>query len=268
MSAYVDISGKHFNLITSYINKELFNGSKRRVCTITLSDVTYSDIIKVFVEECKWSIVQSDVSYDYGDYNIPGPVTDNRDGTVTLKMAEKYTEAEILSQKVDDLSESLKIVCGTSEISTNSAVQVRQTIEALYVDSNITNSEKIVLRNLCPIWSSNLGQVDVGSIYRTVVGVNTSNPLLEQVWKCRQSYNTSEYPDIYPDNEQTWRTFNIPLHGTSIESAMPWVRPTMAEDTYKKGEFMVYTDGKYYESLRDTDKSPDEYSADWKCHSN
>lgn len=252
------------NIVKAYISNEL--GQRNSLQVRLRSNI--NEIISSCNKVNSVVILDGDSEYDYSQYNIIGDITKHSDETVTVVLGYQLSQVEQLTADLNSSKAFLSQIAGQEVTSQASALKVRQSIEDMYISMDVPDNSRIINRHFCPIWDKNIGQVDVGTIYQTIVGVNTSNPLLEQVWKCRQSYNTSEYPDIYPDNEQTWRTFNIPLHGTSIESAMPWVRPTMAEDTYKKGEFMVYTDSKYYESLRDTDKSPDEYSADWKCHSN
>lgn len=84
-----------------------------------------------------------------------------------------------------------------------------------------------------------------------------------QPWKCRQEHDTTTYPDITPDGS-AWRTFWIPFHGTSPETALPFVQPTMAEDQYKTGEMMIWTDGKVYRATMDTPYSPEEQGDAWE----
>ena len=84
-----------------------------------------------------------------------------------------------------------------------------------------------------------------------------------QPWKCRQAHDTTTYPDITPDGS-AWRTFWIPFHGTSPETARPFVPVQGAHDMYRAGEYMVYTDGKTYRCLSDTNFSPEEYPQAWE----
>ena len=58
--------------------------------------------------------------------------------------------------------------------------------------------------------------------------------------------------------------FWIPFHGTSAETALPWLKPTCAEDMYKPGEYMIYTDGLLYRNKVATDHSPTDYPAGWE----
>ena len=86
-----------------------------------------------------------------------------------------------------------------------------------------------------------------------------------QTWECFQAHDTATYPDINPDNA-AWYTFWRPLHGTSPETARPFVPVQGAHDLYRSGEYMVYTDGLTYRCLSDTNYSPEEYGAAWEVY--
>ena len=86
-----------------------------------------------------------------------------------------------------------------------------------------------------------------------------------QTWECHQAHDNAVYPDIKPDNAQTWATFWRPLHGKSKETARPWAKPWAGTtDMYHAGEFMVYTDGKIYKCIADTVYSPEEHAQSWE----
>jgi len=86
-----------------------------------------------------------------------------------------------------------------------------------------------------------------------------------QTWECHQAHDNATYPDINPNNPQVWANFWRPLHGTSGESARPWVKPWAGTtDMYRASEYMVWTDGKIKKALRDTVYSPEEAPQDWE----
>lgn len=79
--------------------------------TITL-EMAYADAIALFVDGLAWSIlmdveqVQEDGSiitvqeeYDNSDYSMAGSITDNRDGTLSVKMG-KPTQIETLESQI------------------------------------------------------------------------------------------------------------------------------------------------------------------------
>lgn len=114
-------------------------------------------------------------------------------------------------------------------------------------------SEKISISGLYDEWE--LGEYSVGDI-RNHAG---------QTWECWTAHDNAIYPDINPDNPQTWANFWRPLHGKSPETARPWVKPQYGTtDMYHAGEYMVYTDGNTYECVSDTVYSPDEYAQAWR----
>lgn len=132
-----------------------------------------------------------------------------------------------------------------------SAVVMMRSIFATKV-ADMEDEEVLMCSGLADEWEP--GNYNVGDIY------NANN----QTWECHQKYNNAEYPDITPDNS-SWFTFNRPLHGKSIETARPWVKPQYGTtDIYKVGEYMVYIDGFIYKCIQQTNFSPEEYIGAWE----
>ena len=124
------------------------------------------------------------------------------------------------------------------------------------VQETMTADDTITVAALYDEWAE--GAYQVGDI-RLVAYEGTHQP-----WRCRQEHDTAAYPDITPDGS-AWRTFWVPFHGTGPQTAQDWVAPTMAEDMYKAGEYMIYTDGITYRCLSDTNFSPEDYPEAWEC---
>lgn len=115
------------------------------------------------------------------------------------------------------------------------------------------DNERLLVSVLYPRWTA--GSHAAGDIY-TAEG---------QVWECHQAYDNAAYPGIVPGGA-AWGTFNRPLHGTSPETARPFVAPTGAHDIYKAGEYMTLDDALYH-CLEDTAFSPVQYAAAWEAAS-
>ena len=113
------------------------------------------------------------------------------------------------------------------------------------------DNERLLVNVLYPRWTA--GSHAAGDIY-TAEG---------QVWECIQGYDNAAYPDIVPGGA-AWGTFHRPLHGTSPETARPFVTPTGAHDIYKAGEYMTLDDVLYH-CLEDTAFSPVQYAAAWEA---
>lgn len=82
------------------------------------------------------------------------------------------------------------------------------------------------------------------------------------------------YKCIQPHDSTTNNTWTPPTtpalwmqyHGTTAETARPWVAPTGAHDIYKQGEYMIWTDGAVYECINDTNFDPVAFPAAWSIH--
>lgn len=104
----------------------------RKSKAVTL-EMTHAAAAQLFVDGLGWSIVQRDTvpvydtdgnptgateeqvqEWDNADYCVAGPITDNRDGTITAKMG-KRTELELLRETSADAEQAAKILLGEAE---------------------------------------------------------------------------------------------------------------------------------------------------------
>lgn len=79
-------------------------------------------------------------------------------------------------------------------------------------------------------------------------------------YECMTAYDGTVQQDWTIDNRTLWKSW----HSRKKEYALPWEQPTGAHDMYKAGEYMIWTDGKIYQCITDTNYSPDEYKQAWK----
>lgn len=116
MKIYVKVNDAQYEAkITGRLNDKDWNNRASKAITLEMS---YADAVNTFVDDVEWFILQ-DVeeiiekedektgeivretiikteSYDNSEYNIAGSITDNRDGTITVKMG-KFTAEELLA---------------------------------------------------------------------------------------------------------------------------------------------------------------------------
>ena len=123
------------------------------------------------------------------------------------------------------------------------------------VQETMTADDTITVAALYAEWTE--GAYQVGDIRLAWYGG------AHQLWKCRQAHDTATYPDITPDGT-AWRTFWIPLHGTSPETAQDWVAPSGTHDQYEPGEYMIWN-GQTYKCLSATVYTPEEYARAWEA---
>lgn len=93
-------------------------------------EMTYEQAIATFADDMTWghvyqgdsyinengeTITPDSVEYDDSDYCVAGPITDNRNGTVTVKMGKKTeleTTTEERDQALSDLEDVMLIAYG------------------------------------------------------------------------------------------------------------------------------------------------------------
>lgn len=100
-----------------------------------------------------------------------------------------------------------------------------------------------------PIWKE--GQHAAGSVVQ-----HDSQP-----WRCLQDHDSAGNPTWCPGVAPSlWGAY----HATTATRALPWQAPTGAHDAYKRGEYMVWTDGVTYLCNTDgTVHGPDVLPAAW-----
>ena len=72
----------------------------RESLAVTVS-MTYEEAVAIFTDDVVWGHVYQDENntqeYDDSEYSVAGSITDNRNGTVTVKMG-KITDGEALAE--------------------------------------------------------------------------------------------------------------------------------------------------------------------------
>lgn len=88
---------QHQATFRGYTKDREWDGRASKAITV---EMTYEEAMETFVDDLEWAIVYKDGEvtevYDNSEYSVAGPVTDNRNGTVTVKMG-KITDAELLA---------------------------------------------------------------------------------------------------------------------------------------------------------------------------
>ena len=116
--------------IAGKITDREWGGRESKAVTL---EMTHAAAAQLFVDGLIWSIVQRDTvpvydtdgnptgeteeqvqEWDNSDYCVAGPITDNRDGTITAKMGKK-TEVELLRETSADAEQAAKILLGEAE---------------------------------------------------------------------------------------------------------------------------------------------------------
>ena len=108
---YIEIAGVRYPAhILGRTRDTDWNDRKSKAITL---EMTCADATALFVDGLAWSIVYETENqagetvtevYDNSEYDVAGPVTDNRDGTVTVKMG-VMTDGEALAELKEVLAQ-------------------------------------------------------------------------------------------------------------------------------------------------------------------
>ena len=104
------INNKTFSLSSAVGTQEVLNGYKREVITLTIG-ATYAEAAENFEEGASFTIVDDDgAEYIHDEYPTPGAITDNRNGTVVIKMgAANTTEQDALDAQQAAEAQAAKV---------------------------------------------------------------------------------------------------------------------------------------------------------------
>ena len=90
----VSINNATFPLLSARAATEELKGFRRDVISLTIT-ATYQDVASAFTDGSTFTVVDDSVTpveeFEYTDHTMAGPITDHRDGTVTVKMGKANT---------------------------------------------------------------------------------------------------------------------------------------------------------------------------------
>ena len=265
-------SGETLQTIRVSAGPEVLKNHRRDVVTIVTADADYDKAASLFVDGAVWSIVDDETQQEYtvwNSYTVAGPITDGRDGTVTVKMGKENTKEQDLEDSLAEANEATKtaksyttMIVGASVNNEEEAAAARRQVELMYTSADLTVDQRITNRNLAPLWEA--GEHNVGEVFVTKPGDGLGAEW-DQVWEVHQAYNNEINPDIVP-GDNSWYTFNKPYHGRTPETARPFIPVQGSHDMYRTGEYMIFTDGLIYKCKQDTNFSPTEFAEAWEIY--
>lgn len=141
------------------------------------------------------------------------------------------------------------IVSGEVEDEAQPALMAaRRSLDALVM--KIADTPKEINDNLAAIRSWTPGKYEIGDV-RQCEGTP---------YRCAQAHDSTSNPDWTPEQTPAlWAAY----HGTSRETARPFVQPLGAHDQYLVGEWCTWQGG-VYECVQDTVYDPGAYAQAWR----
>lgn len=106
----VKIKGHTYSLNSSVGATETMKGYRRDVITLTM-EANYTEAAEAFTDGATFTIVDDlGTEFEYTDHTVAGPITDNRDGTVIVKMGKANTaEQDALDAQQAAEAETAKV---------------------------------------------------------------------------------------------------------------------------------------------------------------
>lgn len=216
----IKINSVTFPLLASTGSQEVMLGHKRDVVTLAI-EASYAEAADNFVEGTAFTIVDDDgAEYVHDEYPTPGAITDNRDGTVVVKMGAANTKEQDLENKVAAAEATAIAVVGApvSDISV-----ARAMIEA--GAATLSDGEAAKVPYMSKKWV-------VGE--SVVPGDRRYFEPTELLYKVRDGQGHTTQADWTPDKTPAlWAVVDVEHAGT-VEDPIPAVRG------------MDYVYGKYY----------------------
>lgn len=75
-----------------------WNGRESKAITFA---GTYAEAVELFQNDVQWSMITEDTETDLAEFALAGAITDNRNGTMTVKMG-KYLQSEIIAMTIGE----------------------------------------------------------------------------------------------------------------------------------------------------------------------
>lgn len=126
------INDKAFPLISSTGSTEMLKGHRRDVLTLTVQ-AAYNEVSEIFVDGSTF-IIEDDmgVEYRYNTHTTAGPITDNRDGTVVVKMGKTNTKEQDLEDAAETAKAAVVMLAGKAVADSAEARIMRTAIETAF----------------------------------------------------------------------------------------------------------------------------------------
>ena len=214
----VKINSKTYPASSVYGRTEALAGFNRDVITMILGG-TYADVSADFISGAMFTVVDDNGGeYTYDTYGVAGPITDNRDGTCTIKMGKDNT-SEQDAQAAQQEAEATVVALVGAPVSDVAAA--RAVVEA--GAATLSDGEAAKVPYMSKKWI--VGEAVTANDRRYY----EPTALL---YKCRQAHTTQA--DWTPDKTPAlWAVVDVEHAGT-MEDPIPAARG------------MDYVYGKYY----------------------
>lgn len=179
--------GATYNTSAAVLGKKSLAGFNRETLTIT-AVMTYAEAAAHFTDGAVFTLTDEfGDSFEWNEHGVAGPITDNRDGTVTAIMGKNNTAEQDYQQQSQKAAESAVTLAGKPISSDTEVSELRAAFEQ--AAAKLSDTDALIAPSLSAIWTP----------YRYVAqGERRYYAPGDALYKCLVSHETSleTAPDV------------------------------------------------------------------------
>lgn len=179
--------GATYNTSAAVLGKKSLAGFNRETLTIT-AVMTYAEAAAHFTDGAVFTLTDEfGDSFEWNEHGVAGPITDNRDGTVTAIMGKNNTAEQDYQQQAQKAAESTVTLAGKPVSSDTEVSELRAAFEQ--AAAKLSDTDALIAPSLSAIWNP----------YRYVAqGERRYYAPSDTLYKCLVSHETSleTAPDV------------------------------------------------------------------------
>ena len=179
--------GATYNTSAAVLGKKSLAGFNRETLTIT-AVMTYAEAAAHFTDGAVFTLTDEfGDSFEWNEHGVAGPITDNRDGTVTAIMGKNNTAEQDYQQQAQKAEQSAVTLAGKPLFSDTEVSELRAAFEQ--AAAKLSDTDALIAPSLSAIWNP----------YRYVAqGERRYYAPSNALYKCLVSHETSleTAPDV------------------------------------------------------------------------
>lgn len=179
--------GKSYNTSEAIIGRGTLKGHSRETLTIKAA-MSYAEAAAHFVDGAVFTLTDEfGDSFEWNEHGVAGPITDNRDGTVTAIMGKNNTAEQDYQQQAQKAEQSAVTLAGKPVSSDTEVSELRAAFEQ--AAAKLSDTDALIAPSLSAIWNP----------YRYVAqGERRYYAPNDALYKCLVSHETSleTAPDV------------------------------------------------------------------------
>lgn len=176
-----------YNTSAAVLGKKSLAGFNRETLTIT-AVMTYAEAAAHFTDGAVFTLTDEfGDSFEWNEHGVAGPITDNRDGTVTAIMGKNNTAEQDYQQQAQKAEQSAVTLAGKPVSSDTEVSELRVAFEQ--AAAKLSDTDALIAPSLSAIWNP----------YRYVAqGERRYYAPSDALYKCLVSHETSleTAPDV------------------------------------------------------------------------